>query len=305
MILVTASDIHIRHTKPRARRDAFFLTQFKKVDYILQYCSEHGAAALLVAGDVFDTPFVPFFVVGQYTGLFRRKLRSTKLIAVFGQHDLRYHSLEQVENTPLHLLLLATDGVRAQPDSPVVLGDSVKVYGVSWGEKIHPPDDNCFSVLLIHRMVTKSGALFPGQTDYIEAKKLLSKTGYDLIVTGDNHEPFYEELNGRLLINNGSLVRLRIDQKDVKPRFSSVEIENGTIKDFKWVYPPHLPGDEVFREDIRAESKEDDVLMFLDQLKEDIASKPFDFSLALRQALDMVDESTKKWVEILLQEVDE
>jgi DNA repair exonuclease SbcCD nuclease subunit len=57
------------------------------------------------------------------------------------------------------------------------------------------------------------------EAGFNSAAKLLRKySDYDLIVTGDNHKPFVEEYQGRLLVNPGSIMRMDADQINHRPR---------------------------------------------------------------------------------------
>jgi hypothetical protein len=53
----------------------------------------------------------------------------------------------------------------------------------------------------------------------MSARAILKKyPQFKLILTGDNHKPFVEEYQGRLLVNPGSMLRTSASQVDHKPR---------------------------------------------------------------------------------------
>jgi len=84
--------------------------------------------------------------------------------------------------------------------------------------------------------------------------KLLKKYAeYDLIVTGDNHKPFVEKHEGRLLVNPGSLTRQAADQINHKPRIYLWYAKTNTVK------PIYLPitNDVISREHIEVKQERD------------------------------------------------
>ena len=84
-------------------------------------------------------------------------------------------------------------------------------------------------------MVWQGKRLWPGQTDP-SARAILKKyPEYDLILTGDNHRPFTEEYEGRLLVNPGSLMRQSADQQDHRPRVYLYDAETNTA------WPEYIP----------------------------------------------------------------
>jgi DNA repair exonuclease SbcCD nuclease subunit len=72
-------------------------------------------------------------------------------------------------------------------------------------------------ILVWHVMTWKGKLPWPGAV-ITSAHELLEKyEQFDLILTGHNHKTFVEEVDGRLLVNPGSLTRHDADQEDHKP----------------------------------------------------------------------------------------
>ena len=89
------------------------------------------------------------------------------------------------------------------------------------GAKIQIIDnyDGDKEIALCHMMVIKDQKhkLWPDQQAQ-SAKRLLKKFPcYDLIVSGDNHQSFVVEYEGRILVNPGSLMRMSANQIDHQP----------------------------------------------------------------------------------------
>jgi len=239
---IACADLHIRKRKPQRRIDNFYLTQKRKMAWLFKIAREHQAY-ILAAGDVFDTSTQPYIVLRDYISLaLKYKVR---LIAIYGQHDLRYHSYSTRDNTPLAVLLAAMNFVDLG-DGPHIIDNKVKIIGHSWEQDIEQTDPNMCNILITHQMVTESGGLWPGHTDYVTGKDLLKSTGYEIIVSGDNHQSFVSEYKNARLFNTGSIVRLKRDQKDYKPRIAVVTVYDDYSIEYDWEYVPIKDPDIVF-----------------------------------------------------------
>jgi hypothetical protein len=111
-------------------------------------------------------------------------------------------------------------------------------------------------VLILHTFNFQGKLPWPG-CEALPASKLLKKyPEYDLIVTGDNHQSFVEEYEGRLCVNPGSMMRMTADQADFKPSIYLWYAETNTVKR---VYLPIEP-DVISREHIDRKRERDDRL---------------------------------------------
>ena len=252
MKLICVGDLHIRANRPVSRKDDYYHIQFEKFGCILDtaenFIREEEEVAILQPGDFFDTQ-VPYKVLADIAEVIgRRRVFGFHfpIFVVFGQHDMAYRN---IRNTPLYVLDLLGGVQKALSPSIIQthLGVDVNIYGVDWDDEILKPETEGFNVLLIHKMITKGGPLFPGQEDYEDAGVFLRKMtgiGYDLIVSGDNHQTFVVERKKGALINAGSMMRMSIDQVNHKPCFFVVDTEAREIerRDFRFVFP----AEEVF-----------------------------------------------------------
>lgn len=240
MKLLCSSDWHIRHTNPQHRIDDFVYEQFKKIQNILDITKDNKAKYTLVAGDVFNSARTPLWLLLRYYVDFCMR---TKILAVPGQHDLKYHNKKEYEDTPLNFFQ-TTGVIGILNKTPFHIGPYIDLYGCWWEDKIPKiKDKGCFNILVIHKMVTDGGPEWYGQTEYTNAKKLLKKTGFDLIVSGDNHRPFVVKYKKQTLINPGSIVRQKANELDVKPRVYLFDTETRKVKK---VYIPIEPAEKVF-----------------------------------------------------------
>jgi hypothetical protein len=230
MKFVAASDLHISDKRPVNRKGDYWKQVLDKVRFILKTTIEHSDL-LVVAGDFFDSPQVPYKVTKDIIDIIKKvqKTKSFKILVVAGQHDLRYH-LSGLNNTPLGILE-SSDCVEILQSNKSYVHNGVSFIGSGWGEDPEVKAD----VIITHRMITKKHPLWPGQKDYSTALSILNKYKWaKCIISGDNHIPHRTKTkSGRLLINCGSMIRKNKDQLDHEPRIYLINANNWKSKTIK------------------------------------------------------------------------
>jgi DNA repair exonuclease SbcCD nuclease subunit len=239
MIILCTGDWHIRANRPENRIDNYKKSLFKKLEWIL-----NQEFTVLQPGDFFDSPMAPYSLTLETTQ-FLKTFCYTPIYTVFGQHDLRYHTSK--ENSPLALLneveQVEVIGIKNIMD--------ISIYGCSWGEEIPKITTNSrINILLIHKMIVDE-KLWAEQEGHTWANHILANNNFDLIVSGDNHKSFIVEWGDKILVNCGSLMRSRIDQKDHKPMIVTYDTDT---KEVEYQYIPVKPIEEVM--DLKEKEKE-------------------------------------------------
>jgi len=215
MKFLCTGDWHLRLKKPKLRKDKDYLqTQKDKISWILNFAQEEEVDCILQPGDFFDSDTTPYFVLREFINLF--KTYKKDILTTPGQHDLRYHT-KRTDNIPLGLVETSGHVLCLTSKKPYCF-DGVNVYAAGWGEeipKIKNPDE--FNILITHRMIIKREKLWSQQDSYVRSNSLLRKSGFDLIVSGDNHKHFIDKHEDSVLINCGSLLRTSISQEKHLP----------------------------------------------------------------------------------------
>jgi DNA repair exonuclease SbcCD nuclease subunit len=258
MKYLITSDWHIRTTSPRYRTDNFYLAQLCKLEWIIAAAEFHGCEAILQGGDMFDGPDIPNHAKIKLANMFYAS--RVPILTVYGQHDLKYRRREDSVLT----LMDEVEAVTLTNGAPNFIDQNTAIYGCSWGEEIpNPKNKDSFNILLIHRMIVKDKPLWPGQTDFITTKNFIKKGPvWDLIVSGDNHQTFTYQTKKTTLLNSGSLMRTRIDQKDHQPCVFIYDTDTRTHEQF---FIPVDPFSEVMNMELSESTKtrEEDLEAFM------------------------------------------
>jgi DNA repair exonuclease SbcCD nuclease subunit len=240
----------LREDIPVCRTDDFWAAQWKKVDFISDLQKQYDCP-VLHGGDLYNhwkpSPYLLTTTMEHLPDQFH---------SIYGQHDLPSHSMELVDKCGINVLKEA--------------GKLIVLPECHWGQE--PDKGSLFfpgidkTVLVWHKMNYQGEPPWPGCTDPKAGKLLRKYPSYDLILTGDNHKPFVEEYEGRLLVNPGSLMRQDADQIDFRPRVYLWYAETNTVE------PVYLPieNDAVSRDHlIRKQERDDRLEAFVSKLNND------------------------------------
>lgn len=242
---IICSDLHLTEQIPICRIDDYVSAQMNKLDEISAMQQRYNCP-VLCAGDIFDhwkpSPWLISFAL---------KYLPDELIAIPGQHDLPQHNLELIEKSGFWALSNALKLEWGGTYHPYLLiHENFDIYTVPFGsmppkpKKEYNPNKEFKNILMLHQLTWQKEP-WPGADPKGNALKLLKQNpDFDLIITGDNHQAFTEEYNGKLLVNPGSMLRKTANQIDFKPRVYLWNAESNTV------VPEYLPidADVVTRE---------------------------------------------------------
>ena len=232
---ILAADLHIRSDTPMCRTDDYLAAQFKKLEFIFELCRQNDCP-LLVAGDIGDKSQWPNWLLEKIISMINEY--DIKIICIPGQHDLPEHRISAFEKSGVGVLhtgnTIECIGIFKEKNqiinchfaskfisekynfhiTPFSYGTGIKDLG--YRTKYETP--NMPMICMTHQMVLENKPLWPGQ-EAPRGNALLKKfPEYDLILVGDNHNPFVSDHNGRLLVNPGSMMRMTAAQINHKPR---------------------------------------------------------------------------------------
>jgi len=285
MKFVLLSDMHLMQSTPEARKDDIISTQFRKLEFVLNYAKSHGCA-ILQAGDFFDKPR-SWFLLPKVIDLLL--LLDVEIYACFGQHDMYLYS--ETTNASTSLGVLEKSGlVSILGDKPIVVGD-VHIYGASWGLDVpQVQDSGKVNILVTHRSIG-CVPLFFGH-EYTDALTFLQKhVDYDVILAGDIHRKTYVESGSRYFVNTGPLTRITAEQYNFKhtPGFFVFDVSKTPL--IEWVDVPCEASDSVLsREHIEKANA--------------IDSKLNEFIASVLDSGVVADDSLQETIQMLINEID-
>lgn len=219
---IFCSDLHLRDNIPECRTDDFMKVQANKYQFLRELQKEHNNAPILVAGDWWNhwKPS-PFMLAWALRNL------PDNMFGIAGQHDLPNHNLENIEKSGLQVLVdsgkvTLLTGEPTQYSAPYS-NDTIRMYGYSWHvpfSDIKVKKGNVANIALIHHLVYQGKPPFPGAENVGGTGKAILKAmpGFDLILSGDNHQTFVERYGDSILVNPGSFMRTTASQINHIPK---------------------------------------------------------------------------------------
>lgn len=237
---ILMGDVHLREDQPICRTDDVWAAQWRKIDFISDLQKKHGCP-VLCSGDLFD-----YWKPSPNLLTWASEHLPDQFYSIYGQHDLPQHNMELAHKSGLYnlwknrkLFILPECHFGQTPTS-------------------EPPYPYCFPefekrILVWHQMVYQGKLPWPGCTDPMAAKLLRKYPQYSLICTGDNHKPFVEEHQGRILVNVGSMMRTTADQIDYRPAVWLWYAETNTVEK---VYLP-IEDNVISREHLEIKEQRD------------------------------------------------
>lgn len=225
-----SSDWHLRADRPRCRLDENWLLSQKVVVKQIVKAANDNDAALCIIGDLFHTPVVPPRIAIMFLHLIKK---AKEVYIIPGNHDLPYHSWDNVNDSTIGIIL-KTNFVTCL-DSPAS------------------------DMVFLHQLVFKSKNDAPPNSKGTTAAELLDKyPDYKWIFTGDNHQSFIYEEEGRYVINPGCILRQKADLKNYQPKVFLIDTESEEVNeillkdDIELVTDTYLRKEEERKERIEA-----------------------------------------------------
>lgn len=309
---IITADWHLTGDRPICRTDDYWEIQWEKIEFINKLQKKYEIPILL-AGDLFDKWKVPPRL--ESYAIYNLP---DDIIAIPGQHDLKNHNLNLINETSFNVLISAGrinrednnwisfkgqchGTIRKCYDNIPTIPLFYYIHTYPYGIPIKPLKNDSSrqkgarNIAIVHQF-TYIGRTWPGNTASNARKLLRSLPGYDLIVCGDNHKTFVVEEDGRLLVNPGSLMRMDADQIDHKPCVFLYYAKDNHVEP---VYIPIEKG--VINRDhlIKKEEKDKRIQAFVERVK-----NQKNLGLSFRKNLEKYfrDNETDKQVEELVWE---
>ena len=218
---ILTADIHLRDDTPACRTDDFLAARARKVAWLRDLQDKHDDCPIIDAGDMFNK----WQVSSELEGWALINLPNG-IITVPGNHDLPNHNLKLYKKSSLHVLEAAGKVKVLSGDSPGMRGiviNEMSIIGYPYGDQLDLTITTPLStprIAIVHAYVAETIPVFI--EGYTPAQLLAALPGYDLIVSGHNHESLDYVVtdrkgNKRLVVNPGGMMRMSADQADIRP----------------------------------------------------------------------------------------
>lgn len=232
---ILTADWHLREDTPICFTGDFQKEQWTAIEFVAALQKKYDCV-VLHAGDLFHHWKPSPWLLSRATQYF-----PDQFMTVYGQHDLPQHNMELVDKSGVWNLMI--NGKLS------ILQQGNWGWSPSGGRGIVMHDRE----ILVWHHLTYQTKPFPGAEGGMAAGILRKYPQFDLIVTGDNHQSFTEEYQGRLLVNPGNLTRQVADQINFRPRVYLWYADTNTVE------PVYIPIQEgvISREHLEVKEKRD------------------------------------------------
>lgn len=256
MKMIISADWHIRATRPRCRIDEDWIQSQRKVISQVVSISKKKKADVFVVGDLYhtnsDASLECINMVQEMSGELDGYLN-----VLAGNHDLPYHSSENIERSAIGVLL------NSKYIKPIKLFDfDCEVSASNFDEE----DNLDAEIVFKHVLVFPDVKSIPPNVDAMTAQDLLKKfPNAKWIFTGDMHKNFHYEKNGRHVINPGCLLRQASDFRDYQCGVYFVDTEKEIIEFIPIIDDEGLVDDQYI---LKQDEREQRIEKFANKLKD-------------------------------------
>lgn len=225
MRIALASDLHLSARRPLCRIDADWVaTQKARLNELCSKSEEMHCDALIIAGDVFDTPTVDPEILSL---IINAANKAGRCFMIAGNHDLPYHNTAYMERSSFGVLRAMSNCMSSisMPDEVISYG-GVTISGNHYGES-----GSQANVVALHTFAVENESKRPPFHESITADELLARyPDARLIVVGDNHESWTVTKGGRSVVNCGCFIRRNVKELDYTPCFYVWDSEDESIR---------------------------------------------------------------------------
>jgi DNA repair exonuclease SbcCD nuclease subunit len=233
---MVVSDIHLSHNPPAAREaeSDWYGAMERTLNELKELIEQCHNPPLICCGDVFDRWNSP-------PELINFALKHLPIMyAVPGQHDEPHHRYEDLRKSAYQTLVEAGRIVNLLPGVPIMVSSSIGhrrrslcLVGFPYGFEVKPfvgDADGALKVAVVHSYVwTAEDNSYPGAPKEKRlAKYRKALKGYDVALFGDNHQRFMAESDGCTVLNCGTLIRRKTDERRLKPMVGMLQ-DDGSL----------------------------------------------------------------------------
>lgn len=225
MKFIVCSDLHLRADVPKCRtetQEGWVAFQHKVLTEIM-LTANNFQAPILIVGDIFHTPRVPYQMRNMFVSVMDRVQKGVYILP--GQHDLPNHRYADAA--------LASYG--SLPYKEITTMTDTPITAYRWGMK--GEEDEKAKVLCLHELTLENpNPMIPAKTAQDRLNEYPEK---DIIITGDNHKAFTVWDGDRVLVNCGCATIQSATEYDYAPRIAAITYdETDGVTQVKYIQLP-------------------------------------------------------------------
>jgi predicted phosphodiesterase len=244
VLALFVADLHLSLTPPpfRSAESDWLAAQQRPLDELTSLQEKHNGAPIFCAGDIFDKWYVTHDKSRGASELINWAMEHLPYMhCIPGQHDLPEHDLEQIERSAYWTLVKAS----VINNLPRVNGftshqwPGLVLHSFPFGTKVTSRENltgRDIRIALIHEYNWIDGHIYNVQSSERLAlggkhvnKDRKEFDGYDLVVSGDNHNPFHCVIGKTQFWNCGTFMRRKSDERDYRPQIGML-MSDGSMK---------------------------------------------------------------------------
>lgn len=241
LVAVAIADVHLSAEPPRFRavEENWLNKQAAILQQVFTIAKNKGnPVPLLIAGDLFNTampsPEIINFALDIFSNL------PFPIYAIPGNHDLPNHRYEEMKRSAYGTLVRARRLENIPIRGFLQLTPGVRVWGYPCGVEVaHPPrmSDKCLQVALVHSYIWwMDSHRYKGAPEDQQASHYLEKLkGHDVAVFGDNHCGFIMNRSDCSILNCGTLLVRKSDERKIGTSSAVGLIYNDGSVDRQWL----------------------------------------------------------------------
>lgn len=285
VVAIACADIHLSLHPPVARAgEPDWFKAMERPWAEVREVQEKYKCPVLCSGDVFhhwkSTPELINWALEHLPDF----------IAIPGQHDLPFHSLELIKKSAYWTLVEAGKIQDLPPGEDSLNAGGFVLSSFPWGTPLTPgnqPEGKKLRIALVHAYTWDApGTGYQGAPKEAQVQPKQFE-GYDTVIIGDNHKSWdVKFVPGPYVFNCGGFMRRASDEAHHRPRVGLVH-RSGEVESYYL-----STTDEVFvpqPEKEKAESQE--LTSFLEELKA-LQATELNFDIALRKVICKYDVSS-------------
>lgn len=264
--IVITGDLHFKGINPKSRLDNYQEAISFKVCDVLDIAAKTGASAIIIPGDLFDSPNMAWGTVAELATLFQQLPSYCKVLTIPGNHDIWGGNPSSKHRTPYGLLAklglvwdLTEDPfeINSIANNPNNLDIAITGHSFTADtdteagkDQFNPPphvgDWQGTSVHVVHSMLMDHS---PGH-DMRHTLISQVKTTANVIISGHEHTGFgvIRRDDGVLFINPGALCRLSAHVSEIERQVQVAVLtvdDDGRCSAELVPIQSALPGDKV------------------------------------------------------------